>query len=213
MAKAAKRSTRATKSLGGRPVTFVLKVTLREVRPPIWRRVRVAGDLTLRELHHVLQIALGWTDSHLHEFEIRGKRYGMPDPHEDFGEPPLEEQDYSLQGLLRKGNRFGYLYDFGDGWQHDVVIEREEAPEQRASKAECLAGARAAPPEDCGGVHGYADLLEALADPAHERHAELREWVGPYFAPEEFDLVIVNRELRGAGSVAWRRRRERFYGS
>jgi len=213
MAKATKRVGRATKSLPGRPVAYVLKVRLREVRPPIWRRLRVAGDLTLRELHHVLQIALGWTDSHLHEFEIRGKRYGMPDPEEDFGEPPLDEQDYELKDLLRKGNRFEYQYDFSDDWRHEIVVEGKEPPEHSAAKAECLAGARAAPPEDCGGVYGYAELLETLADPAHERHAELREWVGPYFAPEEFDLVLVNRELRGAGSVAWRRRRERFYGS
>ena len=213
MAKATKRVPRAAKSLRGRSVAYVLKVTLREVRPPIWRRVRVAGDLTLRELHHVLQIALGWTDSHLHEFEIAGKRYGMPDPEEDFGEPPLDEQDYELQDLLRKGNRFEYVYDFGDDWRHQIVVEREETPEQSAPKAKCLEGARAVPPEDCGGVYGYAELLETLADPAHERYAELREWVGPYFAPEEFDLVLVNRDLRGAGSVAWRRRRERFYNS
>ncbi|HET7786367.1 MAG TPA: plasmid pRiA4b ORF-3 family protein [Myxococcales bacterium] len=213
MAKATKRLPRAARPLRGRSVAYVLKVTLREVRPPIWRRVRVAGDLTLRELHHVLQIALGWTDSHLHEFEIGEKRYGMPDPEEDFGEPPLDEQEYELQNLLRKGNRFEYHYDFGDDWRHQIVVEREETPEQSAPKAECLAGARGVPPEDCGGPSGYADLLEALADPAHERHAELREWAGPYFAPEEIDLALINRELRGAGSVAWRRHRERFYRS
>lgn len=214
MPKAAKRSPRrAVKSLRGPPVAYVLKITLREVRPPIWRRVRVAGDLTLRELHHVLQISLGWTDSHLHEFKIRGKRFGMPDPEEDFGEPPLDEQDYLLQDLLQEGSRFEYLYDFGDDWLHQIVVEREEAPRQSARKAECLGGARAVPPEDCGGPHGYAELLEALADPANERHAEFREWVGPYFAPGKLDLALVNRELRGAGSAAWRRRRERFYGS
>src|SRR3954462_12596266 len=101
---------------------YILKVALRGVKPPIWRRLRVATDLTLRELHHVLQIALGWTDSHLHEFEIRGKRYGMPDPEEDFGEPPLDEQDYELKDLLRKGNRFEYQYDFSDDWRHEIVV-------------------------------------------------------------------------------------------
>jgi len=193
------------------PPAFLLKVTLRGVRPPIWRRIRVAGDPTLRELHHVLQIALGWTDSHLHEFEIGGRRYGMPDPLEDIGEPPLDEQNFRLDELLQKGTAAEYLYDFGDGWRHDIVVEDEEAAMRGALKAECLAGARACPPEDSGGAHQYQHLLEALADPTNKRHRELLEWVGPHFAPEEFDLVSVNRALRGAGSVRWRQRRERFY--
>jgi len=192
---------------------YELKVTLREVRPPIWRRLRVAGDLTLRELHHVLQIALGWTDSHLHEFEIRGRRYGMPDPQEDLGEPPLDEAKFSLDDLLRTGGRAEYTYDFGDGWSHEIVVEDSVPLDPRGLKAECLAGKRACPPEDCGGAHGYADLLEALADSSHESYAEMKEWVGPYFSPEEFDLALVTRELRGAGTAAWRRKRERFYDS
>lgn len=195
------------------PAAYLLKVSLQEVRPPIWRRIRVAGDLTLRELHHVLQIALGWTDSHLHEFEIGGKRYGMPDPLEDIGEPPLDEQKYRLNELLQKGSRAEYLYDFGDGWRHDIVVEDEVPAKRGALKAECLAGGRACPPEDCGGADAYEELLDAIADPSNERHAELREWVGPYFAPEEFDLASVNRALRGAGSVTWRQKRERFYTS
>src|SRR5438132_322032 len=195
------------------PAAYLLKVSLQEVRPPIWRRIRVAGDLTLRELHHVLQIALGWTDSHLHEFEIGGKRYGMPDPLEDIGEPPLDEQKYRLNELLQKGSRTEYLYDFGDGWRHDIVVEDEEPAKRGAPKAECLGGARACPPEDSGGAHRYQELLEAVADPTNKRHRELLEWVGPHFAPEEFDLVAVNRALRGAGAATWRRSRERFYTS
>jgi hypothetical protein len=192
---------------------YILKVALRDVKPPIWRRLRVATDLTLRDLHHVLQIALGWTDSHLHEFEIGGKRYGMPDPQEDIGPSPLDEQNYRLIELFQKGSRAEYLYDFGDDWRHEVVVEDAVSSESDAPKAQCLAGARACPLEDCGGPYGYADLLEVLANPSNERYAELREWVGPDFAPEDFDLAFVNRELRGAGSVSWRRKREQFYGS
>jgi len=192
---------------------YTLKVTLREVRPPIWRRLRVAADFTLRDLHHVLQVALGWTDSHLHEFRVSGKRYGMPDPAEDFGEPLLDEVDYRVGDLLKKGGRAEYAYDFGDGWEHAIVVEDTVALDARAPRAECLAGARACPPEDCGGPHGYAELLEAIADPAHERHEELREWVDPHFDPEKYDLDLVNRQLRGAGTPAWRRKRERFYPS
>ena len=190
---------------------YLLKVTLRDVKPPIWRRLCVAGGLTLRDLHHVLQVSLGWTDSHLHEFEISGKRYGMPDPNEDFGDPPFDEQQFPLHKVLRRGSRALYHYDFGDSWRHSLVVERITSLPPGNTKAECLAGARACPPEDCGGPYGYADLLEALADPSNERHAELREWAGPHFRPEEFDLSAVNRELRGAGTALWRRRRERFY--
>ncbi len=197
----------------GTEMSYELKVTLREVRPAIWRRVRVAGSLTLRDLHHVLQVALGWTDSHLHEFEIRGRRYGMPDSEEDYGESPLDEVEYRLGELVRVGDRFEYVYDFGDNWRHEVVAEKRVPLERDAPKADCLAGKRACPPEDCGSTYGYAHLLEVLADPKHEEHAELREWVGPDFAPESFDAAWVSRQLRGAGSAAWRRRRERYYHS
>ena len=104
-----------------------------------------------------------------------------------------------------------YHYYFGDSCRHAILVEDAVSLGASAPKAECLAGARVCPPEDCGGAYGYAELLEALGDPSNERHAELQEWVGPDFAPKEFDLASVNRELRGAGSSAWRRGRERFY--
>src|SRR5438477_918065 len=147
MAKKAKVVPPQTRKAPRSPLAYLLKVSLRGVRPPVWRRIRVAGDLTLRELHHVLQIALGWTDSHLHEFEIGGKRYGMPDPLEDISDPPLDEQNYELNELLQKGSHAEYLYDFGDGWRHDIVVEDEEPAKRGALKAECLAGGRACPPE------------------------------------------------------------------
>jgi len=137
----------------------------------------------------------------------------MPDPLEDIGDPPLDEQNYELTELLQKGSRAEYLYDSGDGWRHDIVIEDEEPAKRGELKAECLAGGRACPPEDFGGAHRYEELLEAVADPTNKRHRELLEWVGPHFNPEEFDLASVNRAIRGAGSVTWRRRRERFYTS
>ncbi len=211
MARKAKVVPLRTRKPSRSPSAYLLNVTLEEVRPPIWRRIRVDADLTLRELHHILQIALGWTDSHLHEFEIGGQRYGMPDPEEDVGEPPLDEQNYRLNELLQKGRHAEYVYDFGDDWRHKIVVEGEKPAERGALKAECLGGARACPPEDCGGPHGYQELLEVLADSTNERHQELLEWVGPHFPPEDFDIVSVNRALRGAGSARWRQRRERFY--
>lgn len=189
---------------------YELRVTLREVRPPIWRRLRVSGSLTLRDLHHVLQIAFGWTDTHLHELEIAGRRYGMLAPEgEKIGEAPLDERQYALDAVLRAGDRFEYTYDFGDDWRHDVLVEKSLPP--IAVKAECLEGERAGPPEDCGGPLGYEHLLEVLGKPRHREHRSLREWVGPHFAPEDFDLAAVNRELRSAGTAAFRRKRERFY--
>ncbi len=130
-----------------------------------------------------------------------------------FGEPPLDEKNYRLDELLQKGSHAEYLYDFGDGWRHKIVVAGEEAANRGAMKAECLAGARACPPEDSGGAYGYLELLKALEDPTNKRHRELLEWVGPHFAPEEFDLLSINRALRGAGSVRWRQRRERLYSS
>src|SRR3989442_574633 len=132
----------------GPQTRYELKVTLRDVLPPVWRRVRVAGSLTLRDLHHVLQVSLGWMDCHLHEFRIRVRRYGMPDPDDDYGEPPLDELEYRLGELVRSGDRFEYVYDFGDGWRHEVVVESSVPLERDAPKAECLAGERACPPED-----------------------------------------------------------------
>jgi hypothetical protein len=126
--------------LRSRPAAFELKVTLRAVQPPIWRRLRVATSLTLRELHHVLQIAFGWNDSHLHEFAIGERRFGMPDPLEDIGEPPLDERDFQLGRLVGTGDRFDYVYDFGDDWRHEILVGASAAA--GAVKAECLAGER-----------------------------------------------------------------------
>ena len=147
----------------------MLKVTLRGVKPAVWRRLQIASDLTLRDLHHALQVVLGWTDSHLHEFELDGSRYGMPDPQEDFGEPSLDERRFSIGNVLGGGTRAEYLYDFGDGWAHQLKVERAVALSSGSPRVQCLAGARSCPPEDCGGPYGYADLMEALADSGNER--------------------------------------------
>jgi hypothetical protein len=186
---------------------FELEVTLRRVRPAIWRRLRVAGSLTLRELHHVLQISLGWDDRHLHEFHVGETRYGMPVPNE---EAIPDEREFKLEALLRSIPAFEYLYDFGDHWAHDVTVKPVPIP-VRSPKAECLDGGRAAPLEGCGGPESYMDLLKAIAKPTSARGRELLEWAGPDFAPLKFDLAAVNRELRAAGTKAFLRKRERLY--
>ena len=189
-----------------------LEVTLTGIAPPIRRRLRVSTALSLRELHHVLQIAFGWSDSHLHEFQIGAKRYGMPDPENDLGRSPLDERDVVLGKVVRAGDRFEYLYDFGDEWRHEIVVERRTVLAAREAKAKVLDGARAGPPDDAGGPLRYSEMLQILTKPKHKDYRDVREWIGPDFSPEEFDAGSINRALRGAGSEAFRRKRERRYG-
>lgn len=181
-----------------RPSIYQIKVTLKDIRPPIWRRLQVAGDLTLASLHDVIQIALGWTNSHLHQFIIGKSRYGVPHPDDMPWEPRLaDESKVTLREALGPGGkRFVYEYDFGDGWQHDIVVEKTLPPAAGVVYPRCIAGRRACPPEDCGGPWGYGDFLEAIGDPEHPEHAERRDWVGGEFDPEEFDLEAVNAQFQ-----------------
>jgi hypothetical protein len=167
-----------------------LKITLQGVRPPVWRRLVVPMSLTLGELHQVFQTAMGWTDSHLHAFDIGGATFGDL---EDLDGSGIDESRARLSRAIGKVSKFRYEYDFGDGWVHDVAIERTDGD---AAVPRCLAGRRACPPEDCGGPGGYDHLLKVLADPAHEEHTELAEWVGA-FDPAAFDVAETNDRLRG----------------
>ncbi len=175
-----------TKKRAGTAKAFQLKVTLRDIKPPIWRRVLVDGSATLDEVHDVIQAAFGWWNSHLHEFRIGGRDYGAPDPDWDMSQV-LDETRYRLDKLAAEGDKFRYVYDFGDDWDHDVHVEKVLARSEVDEVPACIAGRRACPPEDCGGTWGYEEFLVAIADPSHERHAELVEWNGGDFDPEAFD--------------------------
>lgn len=175
-----------TKKPAGTGKVFQLKVTLRDIKPPIWRRVLVDGSATLDEVHDVIQAAFGWWNSHLHEFRIGGRDYGVPDPDWDMSKV-LDETRYRLDKLAAGGDKFRYVYDFGDDWDHDVHVEKILASSEVHDVPTCIAGKRACPPEDCGGTWGYKEFLVAIADPSHERHAELIEWNGGGFDPEAFD--------------------------
>jgi hypothetical protein len=166
---------------------FQLKVTLLDTKPPIWRRVLVDGGSTLDHLHEVIQAAFGWWNYHLHEFEVGRTRYGVPDPDEDWGEPPRDERRSRLVAIAGEGSSFRYTYDFGDGWDHRVVVERVLPSDAATTVPACIDGRRACPPEDCGGTWGYRELLEILANPTHPEHDERREWIGRPFDPEAFD--------------------------
>jgi hypothetical protein len=174
-----------------------LKVTLRGVsKPPVWRRVLVPATITLGDLHEVIASAMGWGGGHLHVFSDGAVEYGTPD-----GELGFEDEDaIALDEVLSEpGDRITYTYDFGDDWEHDIRLEKVLPPDPGAVVPACLAGKGACPPEDCGGAWGYADLKEAIADPAHDEHAELLGWLGlddpSDFAPAAFDLDSANARL------------------
>ena len=162
-----------------------LKVTLRDIKPPVWRRLVLPGTMTLAELHEAIQAAMGWHGGHLHDFDIAGRQYGDPRILEDVA----DETRLTLNGLIRSGvARFTYTYDLGDNWQHQVLIERTQPALDAGSYPACVAGKRNCPPEDCGGPWGYAELLAVIADPTHPEHAERRAWLGEDFDPDKFDV-------------------------
>ena len=172
-----------------------IKMTLRGSQPPIWRRLEVPPDFTLAQLHRVLQPAMGWTDSHLHQFLAGAGRYGPVDS--EMGGAQRDEGATRVGDVLRSpGDHLVYEYDFGDGWEHDIVLEGITTPETGMTHPICVDGERACPPEDCGGIPGYLTFLEAVRDPSHPEHAELMEWVGGRFDPELFSVEEVNRLLR-----------------
>lgn len=176
---------------------YEIRIHLMYFEPAIWRRVVVVPhDITLAKLHTVIQVAMGWEDSHLHEFQIGKERYGpvMPDPF-GFDEPPVDERIVQLYGVAKPKAKFIYQYDFGDDWLHELHIEREMEPQSARRHAGCIAGENAGPPEDCGGPPGYANLLEILSNPAHEEYGPMREWVGDDFDPRHFDLVATDRRI------------------
>jgi len=177
-----------------RPSTLQIKATLEGVRPPIWRRLVVHGDATLAQLHTVLQVAMGWEDSHLHCFYIGDDRYASAQ-HGALDDGDVDESTVCVADVLAPNERATYEYDFGDSWEHRLLVEKVDVPIVADGVARCTAGGRSCPPEDCGGSWGYAHLLEAIADPAHEEHEELLEWVGEDFDPEHFDHEAVNTVL------------------
>jgi hypothetical protein len=177
---------------------YQIKVTLRYTRPPIWRRLLVPAGLTLDALHDVLQLATGWDGSHMHDFRIGQKRFGKPDPNDRLmGMDPLGNERtthlYMVLGKVRA--KALYTYDFGDSWEHEIVVEKVLPPEPGVHYPFCVDGKLQGPPEDCGGVPGHYNLLEAIHDPKHPEHEDLLDWVGGEFDPDAFSVEEVNRRL------------------
>lgn len=172
---------------------YQLKVMLKDIKPTIWRRVQVESDITLRQLSCIVQAAMGWGGGHLHMFIVGGAEYSAP--HED--SVGIKDDSKAVLGkLLAKGpKQFTYEYDMGDGWKHSIALESTMPVETGKTYPLCLAGARACPPEDCGGPYGYKDFLGAIKDKKHPEHKEKLDWIGGRFDPEFFSLTETNAAL------------------
>jgi hypothetical protein len=199
-------STPATETPGQ---IYQIKVTLKDFKPSIWRRIQVRSDATLGELHAIIQMAMGWTNSHLHHF-IVGKRpnllfIGAAETYEggDLMDEENEDEIVISQVLPAAKTKMVYEYDFGDSWEHEVVLEKIVEAEAGVFYPRCLAGENACPPEDVGGVWGYAGFLKAINNPDHEEHDSYIEWIGGDFDPQKFDLDAVNKRLKVRKNYEW----------
>jgi len=177
---------------------YQLLVVLEGSEPKIWRQISVPGNMTLADLDRIIQAAMGWTNSHLHQFTIEGQVYGVLDDEWIDEMPSLPDNGFTLDAVLgTEVKSFSYEYDFGDGWQHQVEVQMViVADEKRNSWPMCLAGANACPPEDVGGLGGYEEFLEAIDDPIHEDYDSMRRWCGGPFDPQGFDVNSANRDIR-----------------
>jgi Plasmid pRiA4b ORF-3-like protein len=184
------------------PNAVQIRVSLARIEPAIWRRLIVPIGFHLGQLHRVIQAAFGWWDYHLHEFRIGGLSYRDAEVCEPEFEGDARSFDESAVRLLDfdRGEdlRLLYVYDFGDDWEHVVEFERLLALDPKPRTANCIDGARARPPEDVGGVNGYADFLDIIADPENPEHRETKRWAGGHFDPEWFDREMTDRDVRNA---------------
>jgi hypothetical protein len=172
---------------------YAIKVTILGTSPPVWRRILVPRDITLRNLHRTLQTVMGWTNSHLHQFVLH--RQKLSDPRYRVWAKVADENRTTLGELIwTVGASILYEYDFGDGWQHELLLEEVLLGDESFQQV-CVRGKRCCPPEDCGGAQGFAELLEALQDANHPSHEDVREWLGD-FVPESFSVDEINRRLR-----------------
>ena len=179
--------------------TYQIQIVLRGSKPKIWRRILVPSDLLLSDFHVIIQITMGWTNSHLHQFIKDRTFYTKRMADDDFwGE--MDNVDYSkikISDLLKKEkDRIIYEYDFGDGWCHDIILEKIIVEEEIGQIPMCIKGKRNCPPEDCGGTWGYQDLLHTISNPKHEDYESMIEWLGGEFDPDYFDKNEINAMLK-----------------
>lgn len=174
-----------------------LKITLEHSKPPIWRRVEVLDTFTLKHLHDIIQTVMPWESSHLHSFKVNNSYYSVK--YKDMFDDMDDMEDAAkvkLKAAFQKEKAaIHYEYDFGDSWNHKIVLEKIMEPEPNVHYPRCTAGKLACPPEDCGGIWGYYELLEAIKDPNHPEHEDMLDWVGGEWDAEEFDIDTINQDL------------------
>lgn len=188
------------------PNAVQIHVVIEDIEPPVWRRLIVPLDVTLAQLHFVLQAAMGWTDSHMHEFDVGGLSYGgieaLSAERTDDDARVYDADEVRMRDFSRKpGTSFTYVYDFGDNWRHTVTLEKLVAVKPAPKVATCMDGARCCPPEDAGGPHGYFEFLRVLLSPEPdeiEEQRHLKRWSGGRFDPERFDVAKTDKAVRGA---------------
>ncbi|MDO8727037.1 MAG: plasmid pRiA4b ORF-3 family protein [Candidatus Methanoperedens sp.] len=176
---------------------YQFKITLDDIKPPIWRRIQVPETYTFWDFHVAIQDAMGWLDYHLHEFEILNPANGLKVtiglPDEEFPKRNLRDWAQKIADYFSLENPSAdYIYDFGDSWQNKIQLEKILPREDNVSYPVCIKGKRACPPEDCGGIGGYENLLEIIKDPYHKEHKQMLEWAGEEFDPEYFDPKEIN---------------------
>ena len=174
---------------------YQIQIALKGFSPKIWRRVQMYSDTLLPDVHKIIQTTMGWSNCHLHQFIKNGRFYSRPSPDDE-----LETIDYRKikvsDMLKREKDKIIYEYDFGDGWEHELILEKILPIDSKIKYPICLAGKMNCPPEDCGGVWGYADMLKILEDKKHEEYESYIDWLGGGFDPKEFDLEIINEGLQ-----------------
>ncbi len=186
---------------------FQIHILLKKSQPRIWRRILVSSETLLSDLHKIIQTVMGWTNTHLHQFRKGDQFYALPFDDDDF---EFYKTDYSgiavKELLLNEGDKIIYDYDFGDSWEHDIRLEKILHPDTPLKYPVCIKGKRACPPEDCGGIWGYENMLEILKDKQHEEYKDIVEWLGDDdYDPEYFDIEEVNELLKEEdfGCINW----------
>ena len=171
---------------------FQLKITLDESKPLIWRRFLVEDSISFHQLHEIIQIVMGWESYHLYQFSVNGLEMGLPDPDSEI---EIDSRKKKLRDLLAEKQNFSYMYDFGDGWEHTIIVEKVLNKENKQKTPICIDGKRSCPPEDCGGIGGYEDLLKILSNPSDPEHKSMKKWAPKNFDSERFDISMVNEML------------------
>ncbi len=173
---------------------YQIKITLADSKPPIWRRLLVHSNIGLGVFHEAIQYSMGWLNCHLHQFEKDRILYGIDD--DDFGLEVEDEKKFKLSDILKEENdTVIYEYDFGDGWRHKIILEKILPFDASSELVKCIKGKRACPPEDCGGIWGYENLIKIISDPTHSEHEDRLDWLGGGFDPEHFNFVETNNML------------------